>query len=319
MKKLGIIGCGSIANFHAKAMQAVGFKISAVAGRPGSFENVKIFAKKFKVNQIFDDPNNLILAENSWDALLLACPTSAMIDYIKKLNKCNKPILAEKPITHSLKEIKPFIRNKNISVAFNRRFYQSSIFAKKFLKNNENIFIRITIPERFKHFQSNSGDIKIFNTSTYENSIHIFDLLNFLIGKIKWLSFNKLNKGKNILYFIATGITDRNHLIQLNSCYDSSDNFSIEFISGNKRLELKPIEIATLYEGMEIKQPTKKIPVRQHVPLIVKKISEKNNLFKPGFYQQAIQFMKFCNGDLKARVSIKNLYDAIKLIDDLPK
>ena len=314
--KLAIIGCGNIAKAHAPCMLKAGFKISYVSGRLGYSKSVDTFAKNFNVEKKFQDSFDL-LNYPKWDALLLTCPTQNMIEYLKASININKPILAEKPISTNYKELKPFLKKDNICVGLNRRFYKTVSAAKKFVKDNKNILIKATIPEKMdKVDYNNKGKIPQIS---YENSIHILDILNYITGGVKWMHSTKITEDKNIKAIVATGSNKKNTLIQLNQYFNSSENFAIDIISNNKRLTLKPIEIAELYKGMSVAEPTKLVPIRLYNPVLKKRMSE-GNKFKPGFYEQASAFMNFCKNENKkanAIAKISDLYDVLKLINDL--
>lgn len=311
--KLAVIGCGNIARHHMMPMQNAGFEIFASAGRFGGSKSLDSFSSDFNVNYKYKDPFEL-LQSSEWDALLLACPTENMMEYINASINIDRPILIEKPITYQYTDLFPFIEKNNLCVGLNRRFYNTISMAKNFIEENEDILVRVTIPESLNELEENNhGSIP---NKTYENSIHIFDILIYLLGQIEWLHSEKLYSNKNIKAITAIGSSDRCKIIQLNNYYNSSDNFSIEIISGNKRLSLKPIEISSLYEGISINEPSGEIPMRTYHPILKEKIIENNDL-KPGFQNQAIAFMNFCKKKQVEIAKIKDLYNALKLIDNL--
>ena len=51
-KKICLIGCGSIANFHVEALKKVGFKIYSIASSYNS-KTIEAFAKKHKIKNFF--------------------------------------------------------------------------------------------------------------------------------------------------------------------------------------------------------------------------------------------------------------------------
>ena len=311
--KLAVIGCGNIARHHMTPMQNAGFEIYAVAGRFGGSKTLDLFSSDFNVNNKYDDPFEL-LKSSEWDALLLACPTENMMEYINASINIDRPILIEKPISYHYTDLFPFIEKNNCCVGFNRRFYNTISKAKEFIEDNEDILVKVTIPESLNKLEENNhGSIP---NKTFENSIHIFDILIYLLGQIEWLHSKKLYKNENLKAITAVGSANKCEIIQLNNYYNSSDNFSIELISNNKRLSLKPIEISSLYDGMSINDPTDEVPIRTYQPILKEKIIE-NCDFKPGFQNQAIAFMDFCKKKQVKIAKIKDVYNALKLIDDL--
>ena len=73
------------------------------------------------------------------------------MEYLKIAINYKKPILVEKPISHNSNALIPFLECKNIKVAFNRRFYKSVKFAKKFYNTNDISLVKVSIPENNKN------------------------------------------------------------------------------------------------------------------------------------------------------------------------
>ena len=317
MIKIGIIGCGNISKFHIPALQKVGFSIVAISGRDNSESKLKKFSKDNNLtnSKIFSTSLELIHS-NLWDALLVCCPTKNSLKYLNIASKYDKPILAEKPIDYHSENLSPLLKYKNIRVAFNRRFYGSIKFAKKFYDENNISLIKISIPEK----KNEIVDVDKFPTSVYENSIHMFDLLNFITDNCNFHYCESLIYQKKYKTIIATGTSKKGCLIQLDMCFNSSDNFSIDIISETKRVKLSPIEIAKFYDGIETIHPTKEISIRRYKPIMHDEVItvDINNL-KPGFYEQALNFNKFCKGEVNKGPSIIDAYNNLKSIEQLFK
>ena len=313
--KLGIIGCGNIAGFHLPVMRKAGFKISVVAGRPGGVDTVKKFVKTHKLKKYFDDPYQLI-ESNLWDALLICCPIRDTISYLKKAKKFNKPILSEKPISDNYKELKNLINYNNVRVAFNRRFYKTAEYAKKFVLENEQCLIKVSIPES----SENKNEEFPFRLplNSYINSVHVFDLLNYLAGEIKWNFIKKINDKKKYISISAMGTSKKNHTILLDNTFNSPENFSINIVASNKRCELLPIEIVRFYKGMIKEQISKDKPIRLYKPnLTFEHIEGLKSKYKPGFLNQALDFMEFCKGRKSNAATVKDTYQTLRTVQSL--
>ena len=206
MIKIGIIGCGNISKFHIPALQKVGFSIVAISGRDGSENKLEKFSKNNNLtnSKIFSSSLELIHS-NIWDALLVCCPTENSLEYLNIACKYKKPILVEKPINYQSDKLFPLLKYKNIKVAFNRRFYESVKFAKKFYDENNISLIKVSIPEK----NSEIIDIEKFPISIYENSIHMFDLLNFITNNCNFDYCESLIYQKEYKTIIATGTSKR--------------------------------------------------------------------------------------------------------------
>ena len=319
MCKLAIIGCGNIAKFHVPAMKAAGFDVSAISGRPGTADYLNSFAREFNLTKaaIFNDPY-MLLASDNWDALLLSCPTNFTLRYIRIAIKKSKPILAEKPVSLRSSELREFFKHQNIKVAYNRRFYNVVEYAKEFLTNNEISLVKVTIPESSDEKFNAQFFPERLPIKSYENSVHVVDLLRYLFGDIRWTHHESITNGTNYKALIGIGKSKAGINILLDSCFNSSDNFGIQIISNSKRLELKPLESARLFDGMKIVSPSCEVPVRRYLPDLKYELveSDESNM-KLGFARQAEDFRGFCNGNESRAATIYDSYKALELIERL--
>lgn len=318
--RLAVIGCRNIANFHIPAMRDAGFKVSAVAGRLNS-KNVDIFAKKHDIDNIYNDPIELINNVSEWDALLILSPVSTIVDYLEIAALFGKPILVEKPVALDHLRLQKLIKYKNIRVAYNRRFYSGVVFAKKFVEENPNCLIKVSIPEQRKDPEHNVDFPNRLPLLSYENSVHIFDLINYLSGNVKWKDVLTMKSVDKYIAAAALGFGANGTTIQLDSYFNASDNFSINIIADNERVEMKPIEVTSLFKGMKVNEPTEEMPIRIYTPMLKNKIIDSaKNGHKPGFLGQAKDFMNFCiGGKVCAGANIRDAYLALKLVHSLVK
>ena len=210
----------------------------------------------------------------------------------------------------------PLIKYENIKVAFNRRFYDSVKFAKNFYDVNNVSLIKVSIPEK----NNNNSESKKFPDSIYDNSIHMFDLLNYILGSYNFTFCKSFIHESEFKTIISTGKSKNGSLVQLDICFNSSDNFSINIISNEKRVELCPIEIAKFYDGIEITEPTGEIPIRRYNPILQSELVSINpENTKPGFYEQAQDFYRFCKNESSEGATIIEAYNNLKSIEQLFK
>ncbi len=143
-------------------------------------------------------------------------------------------------------------------------------------------------------------------------------MINFLAGLVSWDFVSKIKKNNKFTSISAIGKSTEKHTIMLDNTYNSSENFSINIISSRKRFHLSPIEIGRYYEGMKINEPTKQVPIRTYMPHMKKEfIENKNSLYKPGFLEQSMDFMRFCKGKGSISADINDTYKALKLVQSL--
>jgi len=147
--KILIVGLGSIAKKHIKAIRIIDDNAKIFALRSGLSNNSVKGVKNL---------NELELENYSFDFAIISNPTYLHEEYIIKLSQKNIPLLIEKPPINSLKNAKKIlneIKENNIftHVAFNMRFHPCIIFLKKYLKNNSkkinevNIYAGSYLPE----------------------------------------------------------------------------------------------------------------------------------------------------------------------------
>ena len=317
--KLAMIGCGKIASSHVEALSRIGLNISHCASRYNS-SRVSDFAKKHKIPYIWKDPIKLAKSSENWDGIILCSSTNSVPKLLDILIKQKKPIMVEKPVSIGLNYLKKF-KNKNpdfVIVAFNRRYYRTSLKARKFIeKSNGQILCNLKLPERIK---KNSNKLKKF-FNIFDNSVHGIDLLRFLFGDLEIISntkvkLNNFDSGRVVLLK-----SEKNHLCNITISPNSPDNFSLEIENGTERFLMKPFENYEIFDGLKVIKPNKKYPLRVYKPSII----EKGNVFgkeiknidlKPGFYGQANDFYELLKGN--NNVSAK-LYDAYKAQELLVK
>ena len=84
---------------------------------------------------------------------------------------------------------------------------------------------------------------------------------------------------------------------------------------------MKPIEVTSLFKGMEVNEPTLEMPIRLYTPKLQNKIIESPmHGHKPGFLGQAQDFMNVCLGRKNCTgADIMDAYSALKLAQSLVK
>lgn len=302
--KLAIIGTGNIAQFHCEAFAKAGFEISHAAGSLNS-QTIEDFGKKHSIKNIFSNPHDILKYHKEWDAVLLSTPINKNSDYLDEILELNKPALVEKPVAMNKKDLSRFKEHdfKNIRVAYNRRFYSTIQRAKEFIKNEDFVHLRMELPENVK----STGDYEY----VLSNSCHGIDLLLYLFTD---LEIQKNYVFKNDLGRLVTLKSKNDNLVSLNMNWNSPSNFMINIEGNKQRLEIKPFELASIYQDMEVIEPSNDLPLRRYVPKKIESISSfphREHIIKPGFLEQAIEFKSILEG-AEPEISA-SLYDAYKV------
>ena len=190
----GIIGCGMIANFHAKAIADIrGAKlISCWDHRPA---NADRFAEQQNVTPHFD--LKAMLADPNLDVITICTPSGAHMEPAVAAAKAGKHVIVEKPLEIDLKSCDRIIRECKkagviLSTIFPSRFHKSSQLLKTAIENGK--FGTLTMGDAY---------VKWYRTQEYYDSgkwrgtweldgggalmnqaIHSVDLLVWLMGDV---------------------------------------------------------------------------------------------------------------------------------------
>jgi predicted dehydrogenase len=191
----GVIGCGLIANFHARAIGDVrGAKLI------GGFDTVAAAAERFaQANQCraygrLDD----LLADPEIDVVTIGTPSGAHLEPAVAAARAGKHVIVEKPLEITLKRCDRIIRECEkagvvLSTIFPSRFHESAQLLKRAVEAGR--FGKLTVGDAY---------VKWFRTQEYYDSgawrgtweldgggalmnqaIHSVDLLYWLMGPVK--------------------------------------------------------------------------------------------------------------------------------------
>ena len=315
--KLGIIGCGKIAEYHLASMKKAGFELHSISGTNNSLNAIKL-SKKFKIKKVYSSSHEHIKSKE-YDALLFLTPNEVTYKYLLSVDKSTK-ILAEKPITFYTSKLKKLRKNKNIKVAFNRRQYNSIELIKSKIDKKEIFLIDISIPEKINNInKTKKSREEYFNI--FNNSIHIFDIIKYLVGKYSVESVinlkDKKNNSQGYVVYIASQKVKK---IIIKSIFNSPENFSLIAYSNNIIYETCPIEIFRKYKGTKVIEPSSNYPLRRYLPIMIENREELINLnSKPGFDKQAKAFFSFCNKKKTNLANLDDLFQSLMLAEKIFK
>jgi predicted dehydrogenase len=316
-KKIGIVGCGPISSFHVDALRSAGMTVSSVCGSDGS-TTVAGFAEKHGIPEAHKSLDDLLNRSSELDALLIAVPPSVTVEVVKNCAAADVPMLVEKPVAMQpgpIDELAQF--DDRILVAYNRRYYPSVRFAKDFINRNPECVVTLTIPESISHSDSEVSDVNT-TKNFFSNSVHGIDLVNYLLGPLSLERVEQLGTGD--VPSMLTGIGRAgDSLVIINCNWNSPANFALNIDHAGTRLELRPWEIASLYEGMEVSEPTEARPVRTYTPKLIETVdSLGEGLLKPGFGEQAQAFAAFMDsGERDGGATLSDAQKATQLATEL--
>ena len=196
----GIVGCGMIAGFHAKAINEIeGARLVACQSR--RLEAAEAFATEHGGKAYADLAS--MLADDEIDVVTICTPSGAHLDPAVAAAEAKKHVIVEKPLEVTTKRCDTIIEacQKNgvtLSTIFPSRFHDSSILLKQAIDQ-----------QRFGILTLGDAYVKWFRTQEYYDSgqwrgtweldgggalmnqaIHSVDLLLWLMGNVVEVSAN---------------------------------------------------------------------------------------------------------------------------------
>lgn len=195
----GIIGGGMIAEFHAKALQAMDDDVSLTAIYARNSNKAIQLGNQFKCKSYSDLAD--FLADPSIDIVTIATPSGAHLEPAIAAAQAKKHIVCEKPM-----EVTPSRIQQMIDVAKNENVLLSGIFNRRFNPAVEQLKQAVE-DQRFGTLTLCDAQIKWFRTQAYYDSakwrgtmaldgggalmnqaIHTIDLLIYLVGNVRRVS-----------------------------------------------------------------------------------------------------------------------------------
>ncbi|MCL2711490.1 MAG: Gfo/Idh/MocA family oxidoreductase [Planctomycetaceae bacterium] len=193
-KNFGIIGCGMIANFHAKAAQAAGGTLVACFDtRPEAADKL---AEQFPGCKPYHDLKTF-LADKNIDIVTVGTPSGAHLEPAIAAAEAGKHVIVEKPLEVTLERC-----NQIIAACTKNNVQLATIFPSRFHDSSRTLKAAVDA-ERFGRLTLGDAIIKWYRTQAYYDSgawrgtweldgggalmnqgIHTIDLLTWLMGPV---------------------------------------------------------------------------------------------------------------------------------------
>lgn len=312
--KICMIGCGKTATKHASSLVDCGFEITHVLNNNNKKRIIE-FAKKFKVKNIIEKKNHFFTKNFKVDAFVVVVPPKNLEEYTKRIINLKKPALVEKPLSLNVGFLNKYKNNKLIMVGFNKRYYKSILEAKKFVKGRKKYSANIVLPESINYFNYKNKK-KFILTKHFSNSVHVFDILNWIFGKVILIRKNVVKSKNKIHGYICLFKDSKNNYINFYSPWNSPENYSISINDGKFLYKISPLEVAKIFNGFDIRLTKKN--TKKYIPKEIKYIEDEKSSFANGFFLQAKLFSKFCKKNKKIDIPlIKDAYKAQKIANSL--
>jgi predicted dehydrogenase len=193
----GIVGCGMVSDFHAKAIAAMkGGHLACVFSR--NRKNADRVADAYGCSSYSDYAQ--FLSHPGLDIVTIATPSGAHLEPAQKAARAGKHVLCEKPLEITLERIDKMIavcRQNKVMLAgiFQRRYFEAVKVFKKAVDAGR--LGKITLADAYvkwhrtqEYYDSGywRGTWKLDGGGALMNqSIHTIDLLCYLAGEVDWV------------------------------------------------------------------------------------------------------------------------------------
>jgi predicted dehydrogenase len=293
--RIALIGTGPISDWHVRAARAVGLDVVAVASRPGS-ARAKDFADRHGIRRLFNGWRALLDARDGWDALVIATHTDGTPEVLAAGMELGVPILVEKPVAWSAGRLAALAAgaHEKVIVGFNRRYYRTVRFLRDEVAAGPPVLAHLSLPESVDW-----DGTRPYWEPFVSNSSHGLDLVRFVFGEMRVVSVHRMRRpGGALAAFTATLVSARGDVVQLAGNWNAAANFALTVDRPGRRVELRPFELATVYEGMEVVEPSPETPIRRYLPRVKERVTldETDRREKPGFVGQAVGLLALVHG-----------------------
>ena len=306
--KVGFVGSGNTAKRHAEVVSKFkNYNLSGVYSR--KIKNAKNFAKKFNINNFYDDIHKF--KKNEYDLIIFCLPPEKLLCYLKYFINLKTNIFVEKPLGLNLIESKKILklfknrkyRKMKFFVGYNRRFLGSVLKLKKIISNQSSIrYIEIKDQQDTNKAKSLGHDQLTIKNWMFANSIHTIDFFVFLLrGKLKIFNKKKI-QFKNSYIITCNIISSYGDFGRYIGYWNIPSNWSVSLINDQNILNLSPLE------EINVKKKHKNIKFKNFVT---------DKKFKPGFYNQFKEIDNALNNKKNYAVTIFDAIKSVQIIDKI--
>jgi len=297
-----LIGAGNMGIEYAKVLSSQNIKFDVI----GRGENsAKLFEENTGIKPIIGGIEKTSHLETPRYAIVAVNVEELANTAIKLVQRGVKRILVEKPAGINANEINLLNETAlkygtEIIVAYNRRFYASTIKAKELIVLDGGVTSYTFEFTEWAHSVLNSNHPNIvLNNWFLANSTHVVDLAFFLGGlpvSMNSYTANKLN-WHSIAVFTGAGYCTNGALFSYHANWDAPGRWGVEILTKKHRLIFRPIEklqilelnSVTLYDASEVDYSL-------------------DQQFKPGLYRQVTAFYNDDKNLLSIHEHIKSLH-----------
>ncbi|MBN1840595.1 MAG: Gfo/Idh/MocA family oxidoreductase [Campylobacterales bacterium] len=310
-ERILLVGAGGMAEDYAKVLSGLKKQFSIV-GRSA------ISAQRCQKNTgvpVWIGGLNSFLVQNREDFshAIIAVGVEALYDTAQELLDYGiKNILIEKPGALLNEQFEALLKkadkeNAEVYIAYNRRFYASVLEAKKMIEEDGGV---TSFNFEFTEWSHVIAPLEK-GTGVKEkwflgNSTHVVDLAFYLGGKPKNITSyvkGSLSWHPSGSIFCGAGESETGALFSYQANWESAGRWSVEMLTMNHRLILRPMEKLQIQKRGTINQE------------IVETIDDTlDDMYKPGLYRQTEHFL---NGTCDALCSLKEQTEQLNIYNKI--
>jgi hypothetical protein len=299
-----IIGTGYMAFEYIKSILKLDISCTIIGNTKNTCDKLKQKIKdelNKEINIIKGGIENIVII-NEYTHAIIATPIELLEEHLLILLKYGiKNILIEKPGGLDFKNLNNICNdysNRNIFVAYNRRFYKTIQKALEIINQDDGVLsFTINITELIHLIDESKYNKKVLDKWVYSMTSHILDLAFYLGGipnDITCHSNNKLKWHDSSAVFSGCGKTINNALFSYHGNWMSAGRWKIELYTKNHLILLCPLEELHIQKKGEL-----------HFNKIDCTNNEISNNIKEGVFEMVNEFMYIKNNINNKLITLK--------------
>lgn len=281
-----LVGAGYMATEYAKVLNALNAAYYVV-GRGSS--SAKQFSETVGTSVYTGGLNQNMPIVTQCKTAIVTVNMEFLYETSMELLKCGyHKLLIEKPAGLNGEEIRRLteeaqFRGAKVYVAYNRRFYSSVQTAKKMIQEDGGVTsFHFEFTEWSHQIKDLNKPEEVFHQWFLGNSSHVVDLAFFFGGvpkEIQSYVSGSLPWHPSGSIFAGAGMTEKGALFSYQANWEAPGRWGVEILTKKHRYIFRPLE---------------QLHIQEIGSVLINKVNpndEKDQLFKPGLYNQTVAFL----------------------------
>ena len=138
-----------------------------------------------------------------------------------------------------------------------------------------------------------------------------------MLGDLRIETVHRIRSDEGWLRGLAAILTSaRGDVVQFTGNWGTPANYSLSLHRPGRRFDLLPWEVADVYEGMDVIDPSDAVPIRRYVPKLRSRsvVDGVDQREKPGFVRQAMELRAMIEGRAPS-VDAATLSDMVAVLE----